>query len=60
MEDPIEFTIVMIKRELMRDIRLVGRMRDLENKYNRYEKYMKSMYTHEDDWEIFDDTYDYF
>jgi len=50
----------MLKRELMQDILLLTRMNDLEAKWQRYEKIMKSLYTHEDDWAPFDDHDDYY
>ena len=58
--DPVAFDVVMRKRELMMDLRLVGRMRSLEIKYERYEKLMKEMYRHEDDWARFDESEDYY
>jgi hypothetical protein len=60
MTDPIEFAVVMLKRELMQDILLLTRMNNLEAKWQRYEKIMKSLYTHEDDWAPFDDHDDYY
>jgi hypothetical protein len=51
---------VMIKRELMADVRLYTRMRHFEVRYERYERLMKELYRHEDDWAVFDPTeYEY-
>ena len=54
MEDPIAFTTVMLKRELMTDVRLVWRMREMESRYQEYERRMRQLYCHEDDWAPFD------
>jgi len=53
------FEVVMIKRELMRDVELFDRMIHLRMRYERYEKWMRQLYRHEDDWAMFDPTYDY-
>jgi len=59
MEDPIAFNTVMLKRELMTDVRLVWRMREMESRYERYETLMRQLYRHEDDWAPFDMNEDY-
>lgn len=59
MEDPVSFHTVMVKREVLADIRLVWRMNEMEARYERYEREMRRRYRHEDDWEIFDMSYDY-
>jgi len=53
------FDIVMLKRELMGDLQLIGRIRHFEIRYDRYETWMRSQYHHEDDWPMFDPTDDY-
>jgi hypothetical protein len=59
MEDPVSFTTVMIKREVMADVVLFWRMKEMEPRYERYERAMRSLYNHEDDWETFDMSFDY-
>jgi hypothetical protein len=53
------FHTVMIKREVMADILIVWRMKEMEASYERYERQMRSWYNHEDDWPMFDMSYDY-
>ena len=56
------FDTVMLKRELMRDVELFDRMKHFESRYERYENWMRQLYGrhgHEDDWTMFDPTYDY-
>jgi hypothetical protein len=54
------FDMVMLKRELMIDVRLDARMRYFEIRYERYEREMRQLYRHEDDWAVFDPTeYEY-
>jgi hypothetical protein len=57
LEDPVSFCIVMLKREVMVDLQIVWKMREFENRYERYERYMKQWYHHEDDWPMFDEDY---
>jgi len=60
MTDPLEFAIVMLKRELMQDIRLYSSMKYHDAQWQRYENIMKSLYRHEDDWAPFDEDDDYY
>jgi hypothetical protein len=60
MEDSVAMPIVMLKRELMADVRLVWRMREMESRYERYERQMRRWYNHEDDWAPFDMNEDYY
>lgn len=53
------FEIVMLKRELIADILIAWRMKEMEERYERYERQMRRWYNHEDDWPIFDMSYDY-
>jgi hypothetical protein len=59
MEDELSFAVVMLKRELMTDVRLYWRMREMEARYERYERSMRGWYRDEDDWPPFDMDYDY-
>jgi len=59
MEDPVSFHTVMVKREVLADILLIWRMNEMEARYERYERAMRHWYKHEDDWEIFDMSFDY-
>ena len=48
------------RQELMADLRLIGRIRDLEFKYNRYEAIMRRVYNSEEEWDVFDEFNDYY
>lgn len=48
------------RQELMADVRLIGRIRDLEFKYNRYEAIMRRVYNSENEWPDFDEFNDYY
>jgi hypothetical protein len=49
-----------LRRELMADVRLIGRIRDLEFKYNRYEAIMRRVFNSENEWPVFDEFNDYY
>jgi hypothetical protein len=53
------FTVVL-RQELMEDVRLIGRIRDLESKYNRYEAIMRRVYNSENEWPAFDEFSNYY
>ena len=48
------------RQELMADVRLIGRIRDLEFKYNRYEAIMRRVFNSENEWPVFDEFNDYY
>jgi hypothetical protein len=49
-----------LRQELMEDVRLIGRIRDLESKYNRYEAIMRRVYNSENEWPVFDEFSNYY
>jgi hypothetical protein len=51
---------VTLRQELMEDVRLIGRIRDLESKYNRYEAIMRRVYNSENEWPAFDEFNNYY
>ena len=55
-----DIDIEMIRQELMEDLRLIGRIRDLESKYNRYEAIMRRVYNSENEWPVFDEFSNYY